>query len=390
MKKIIFILIVLIMGRMAFAQQNTGFKQGQIISPLISGSTVTFKLYAPNAQNVSIIGDWEANGGKGILSKDTGGVWIGTINNLPSDIYYYRFVVDGVTMLDPTNVFEKRDVGTLFSVFIIGGDKGDFYSVNDVPHGNVVRTWYHSQTYKADRRLTIYTPPGYEAGKTRYPVLYLLHGSGGDEESWITTGSVDRIMDNLIAQGKAVPMIVVMPNGNPSKQAAPGESKDNFNYRPAMSNTFPGYKDGSYETAFNEIVDFTDKHYSTKPLQSQRAIAGLSMGGFHTLFISADHPGIFAYAGLFSPGINFSTLNMNYPAYQHLDDKLIEQKKEGIKLYWIGIGSADGLLPAVKAYRAKLDSLHFTYQYVESTRGHLWTNWRSYMLQFVPLLFKNQ
>jgi len=389
MKKVIFVLILVIAGNLAIGQQNTGFKQGQVISPLVSGNAVTFKLYAPHAQKVLIIGDWEAGGGKGTLTRDTSGVWSCTISDLPSDIYYYRFIVDEVPMLDPTNVFERRDVGTLFSVFIIGGGKGDFYSVNDVPHGNVIRTWYHSQTYKTDRRVTIYTPPGYETGKAKYPVLYLLHGSGGDEEAWVGTGSVDRIMDNLIAQGKAVPMIVVMPNGNPSKQAAPGETKDNFNYRPAMSNAFPGYKDGSYETSFKEIVDFTDSHYATKAEKPQRAIAGLSMGGFHTLFIIADHPETFAYAGLFSPGINFSTLNMNYPAYQHLDDKLLQLKKDGIKLYWIGIGSADGLLPSVNAYRAKLDGLHFPYQYVESTRGHLWTNWRSYLLQFAPLLFRN-
>jgi enterochelin esterase family protein len=387
MKKYLLMFFMLTIGIFAYAQQNTGFRQGQIISPLISGSSVTFKLYAPHAQKVLIKGDWEADKGEATMAKDTGGVWTCTLNNLPSDIYYYRFIIDDVPGLDPSNVFQKRDVGTLFSVFIINGGKGDFYSVNDVPHGDVIRTWYHSKAYNTDRRVTIYTPPGY--GKGKYPVLYLLHGSGGDEEAWISAGSLERVMDNLIAQGKAVPMIVVMPNGNPSKQAAPGESKDNFSYRPAMSNAFPGYKDGSYETSFKEIVDFTDAHYATKPEKSQRAVAGLSMGGFHSLFISANYPDTFDYVGLFSPGINFSTLKMDYPAYQHLDDKLVKLKKSGVKLYWIGIGSADGLLPAVKSYRSKLDSLSFPYTYVESTRGHLWTNWRSYMLQFVPQLFRN-
>lgn len=386
MKKAILMFFALTLCIIVKAQQNTGYKQGQFISPVVAGSAVTFKLYAPHAQQVQVMGDWEAANGKAAMARDTSGLWTCTISNLPSDIYYYRFIVDEVPMLDPSNAFQKRDVGTLFSIFIIGGGKGDFYSVADVPHGNVIRSWYYSETFKADRRLTIYTPPGY--GKGKYPVLYLLHGSGGDEEAWITTGSVERIMDNLIAQGKAVPMIVVMPNGNPSKTAAPGESKDNLGYRPAMSNNFPGYKDGSYESAFKEIVAFTDAHYATKPEKSQRAIAGLSMGGFHSLFISAGFPDTFDYVGLFSPGINFSTLNMNHAEYANLNDKLIQQKKSGVKLYWIGIGSADGLLPAVKSYRNKLDSLAFPYTYVESTRGHLWTNWRSYMLEFVPQLFK--
>jgi enterochelin esterase-like enzyme len=386
MKKTIFLFFTMLIAGMVQAQQNTGFRQGAIISPIVSGKTVTFKLYAPHAQKVSVTGDWEAGGGKANMLKDTSGTWACTVNNLPSDIYFYRFIVDDLTIVDPANVFQRRDVGTLFSVFIIGDGKGDYYSVGDVPHGNVIRSWYHSNVFKTDRRLTIYTPPGYGAGK--YPVLYLLHGSGGDEESWLTTGSMERIMDNLIAQGKAVPMIVVMPNGNPSKQAAPGETKDNFGYRPAMSNNFPGYKDGTYESAFNEIVAFTDAHYATRAEKSQRAIAGLSMGGFHSLFISANYPYTFDYVGLFSPGINFSTLNMNYAPYAHIDDKLVQLKKKGVKLYWIGIGSADGLMPYVKSYRAKLDSLAFPYTYVESSRGHLWTNWRSYLLQFAPQLFR--
>lgn len=388
-KKLLAILLLTVIWIGARAQQNTGFQQGSIISPQVSETNaVTFRFKAPLAQSVTIKGDWEADGGKGSMIKDVSGVWTFTTANLPSDIYLYTFNVDSVQMLDPTNAFVVRDVGNLFSVVITNNGKGDYYSVKDIPHGSVARTWYPSVTFKTSRRLTVYTPPGYEESKTRYPVLYLLHGSGGDEEAWTTLGAVPRIVDNLIAEGKAEPMIVVMPNGNPSKQAAPGETTENLSYRPVMSNTLAGYKEGSYELSFKEIVDFVDTRYRTKAEKSKRAVAGLSMGGFHTLFISANRPDLFDYVGLFSPGINFKTVNMTLPAYNNLEEKLALQMKKGFKLYWLGIGSTDGLYVPVQEYKKTLDQLHFAYKYTESTRGHIWSNWRSYLLDFTPLLFK--
>jgi enterochelin esterase family protein len=387
-KKLLAILLIPIISIGAQAQQNTGFRQGSIVSPEISeGNSVTFRLKAPLAQSVTIKGDWEAEGGKGSMTKDANGVWSFTAANLPSDMYLYTFNVDSVQMLDPTNPFVVRDVGNLFSVLLTNNGKGDYYSVKDVPHGSVVRTWYPSVALNANRRLTVYTPAGYEVSKSKYPVLYLLHGSGGDEEAWVTLGAVPRIMDNLIAEGKAEPMIVVMPNGNPSKQATPGETYENLAYRPVMSNTLPGYKEGSYELAFKEIVDWVDTRYRTKAEKSKRAVAGLSMGGFHSLFISANHPDVFDYVGLFSPGINFKTVNMSNPAYNNLTEKLALQMKKGNKLYWMAIGTTDMLYQPVLDYKKRLDNLRFPYKYVESTRGHIWSNWRSYLLEFVPLLF---
>lgn len=372
------------------AQQNTGFRQGTIISPQVNeNKTVTFKLKAPLAQQVILSGDWEPNNGKGEMIKDSNGLWSFTTVPLPSDIYNYKFLVDSVPILDPINPFLCRDVGTLYSICIVNNGNGDYYSVNDVPHGSVIRTWYHSKSFKSDRRLTVYTPPGYEVSNKKYPVLYLLHGSGGDEEAWINSGCLARIMDNLIAGGKAEPMIVIMPNGNPSKQAAPGETKDNLNYRPAMSNTFPGYKDGTYEVSFKEIIDFTDSRYRTIAQRTKRAIAGLSMGGFHTLYISANYPGVFDYVGLFSPGLNYANIDIKIPAYSQVDEKLLRQMKSGIKLYWIGVGTEDRLIGAIKDYRARLDNLKFPYTYKESSRGHIWNNWRSYLLEFAQQLFKN-
>ncbi len=164
------------------------------------------------------------------------------------------------------------------------------------------RKWYHSNALGLDRRLQVYTPPFYDSTNRNYPVLYLLHGSGGDENAWVELGSLPRIMDNLLAEGKIEPMIVVMPNGNPSKQAAPGETTENLAYKPQMSNKFPGFKRGSYEMAFPEIVNFIDTRYRTIPDKAHRAIAGLSMGGMHSLTISANYPDLFDYVGLFSAG----------------------------------------------------------------------------------------
>jgi enterochelin esterase-like enzyme len=388
-KQTIIALLAMFISGISFSQQNVGFRQGTINSPIVNADgTVTFRLRAPLAQKVSVRGDWEANGGVGQMTVDTSGAWTYTTPTLPSDFYMYAFMVDSVRILDPVNAFSCRDVGNLFSVFIVNNGNGDSYSINDVPHGNVTRTWYPSTQYKTDRRLTVYTPPGYETGKNKYPVLYLLHGSGGDEEAWISIGRLSTIMDNLIAQSKIVPMIVVMPNGNPSKQAAPGETRENFSYKPAMSNALGNNGVGSYELSFDEIVNFTDKHYRTKAEKSQRALAGLSMGGFHSIIISADHPNLFSYVGLFSPATLSRRLDTTSKAYNNMDQKLATLKNNGLKLYWIGIGKTDFLYTAVVDYRKKLDSLQFPYTYVESERGHIWSNWRNYMLQFTPLLFR--
>ena len=212
--------MVCCLGLTVAAQENVRGARKVIVSPEVNGTSVTLRLVAPNARRVVVQGGWlpmMSPGADMTLGNDT--VWTYTANNLASDQYRYNFIVDGTRIIDPNNVFMIRDVGSLFSLFNVSGGVGDYYMVKDVPHGNVTRTWYHSATFGVDRRLTVYTPAGYDSKKS-YPVFYLLHGSGGDEEAWITQGCVARIMDNLIAEGKAVPMIVVMPNGNPDKQAA--------------------------------------------------------------------------------------------------------------------------------------------------------------------------
>ena len=371
----------------AMAQQNVVFREGSVVSPQINeDNSVTFRLRADAAGHVSVIGDWAANGGRGEMTRNADGVWTYTTPVLPSEMYTYRIDVDGVVNLDPLNPFTRRDVGNVYSVFYIGGGCGDYYQVYDVPHGDVVTTWYHSDSAGADRRLSVYLPPCYGKEGRKYPVLYLLHGSGGDETAWLDLGHVARIMDNLIARGEAEPMIVVMPNGNFSKQAAPGETPENLAFRPVMTNMLTDYKNGAYEMAFTEIIGFIDNKYSTIPDRQHRAIAGLSMGGFHSLYIALNYPGWFDYVGLFSAGL-MTDLNTDREAYRDEDAKLARLSELGCELFWIGIGKDDFLYEANTDFRKRLDSMGFDYIYHESERGHIWANWRQYLLLFVPQLF---
>jgi enterochelin esterase family protein len=298
-------------------------------------------------------------------------------------LYSYSFIIDGFKTTDPNNPFIVRDVASVMNIFIIGGKQADLYKVKNVPHGTVARRWYDSPSLDMTRRLTIYTPPGYENSSEKYPVLYLLHGAGGDEEAWITLGRTAQIMDNLIAQGKAKPMIVVMPNGNVIQDAAPGEGTDGF-YKPQFM--VPKTMDGTYEASFPDIMKFVESNYRVKADKSNRAIAGLSMGGFHSLHISRYYPDTFDYVGLFSAAI-LPNQDADHKVYQNFDETLKQQMENGFELYWIGIGKTDFLYEANTQYREKLDNLGMKYTYRETEGGHIWRNWRVYLSEFVPLLF---
>ena len=374
----------------AAAQQNVKFTESSIESPVVNADrSVTFTVAAPDAHAVAVHGDWEANGGTADLVNCGQGIWKYTTPPLPSEMYTYRLTVDGVDGLDPTNPFTRRDVGTVFSILYVGGGCADYYQVRDVAHGSVAQVWYHSDALHADRRLSVYLPPHYGESGKKYPVLYLLHGSGGDENAWLELGHAARILDNLIAEGKAEPMIVVMPNGNADKQAAPGETSENLSYRPAMTHTMPSYKRGSFEASFPEIVSFVDNNFRTLPDKAHRAIAGLSMGGMHTLMISANYPEMFNYIGLYSAGVDFTQIKMEeIKAYANLDAKLAKLAQSNPKLYWIACGDADRLMPFNKQLMERMDKDGLKYVFHESSRGHLWSNWRQYSLLFIPQLFK--
>ncbi len=385
LKRVLFILLALLPLSL-FAQQNIGHKTETVRSPEVNpDGSVTFRLYAPKAHNVVVIGDWI--NGISPLTEGEGGVWEYTTAPLPSELYTYRLYVDGLIGLDPGNPFTLRDVGYTFSYFYVDGDKASYYEVQDVPHGNVEQIWYRSGATGKDRRLSVYLPAAYD-GKKKFPVLYLLHGSGGDENAWLELGKTARIMDNLIARGEAVPMIVVMPNGNIGVQAAPGETPDNLAFRPVMSNEIPSsYKNGTYEASFGEIVSFIDSRYKTVRNRQSRAVAGLSMGGFHSLYISLNHPDLFSWTGLFSAGL-VPQFTSELDVYSNREAKLRAYQKKGCNLFWIAIGKEDFLYDVNADFRTELDALGFPYEYHESSRGHLWCNWRQYLLLFAPRLFR--
>ena len=383
------VLAIMLMSTFEINAQQALFGPAGLVSPEVKEDrTVTFRLHAPDAKEVKITGDWmPAQGwtpGAELMTKGEKGVWIYTTKPLESDLYSYSFLVDGLKITDPNNVYLIRDVATVFNVFIVGGGKGDLYKVNKVPHGSVTRRWYDSPENDKIRRITIYTPAGYETSQEKYPVLYLLHGMGGDEEAWIALGRTSQILDNLIAQGKAKPMIVVMTNGNVFQEAAPGESSLGL-YKPTFQ--LPNTMDGKFEETFGGVIRFVESNYRVIADKKGRAIAGLSMGGFHSLHISRYYPNTFDYVGLFSAAI-MPDQKANSKVYANFDETLKKQMENGYKLYWIGIGKTDFLFKANQEYRDKLDQMGMKYTYVETEGGHTWTNWRVYLSQFAPLIFK--
>lgn len=402
MRKWMFFAVLCLTGVAAQAQQNLNWGQGpQVASPDVhADNSVTFNLIAPEAQKVQITGDFlppkkvEYGGntyempGVADLVKNDKGVWTLTTEPLQPELYTYNMLVDGVKIIDPLNVYNIRDINNLFSVLLIGGNqRADLYKVNKVAHGTVSKIWYESPTAGLTRRLTVYTPAGYETSGKEYPVLYLLHGIGGDENAWSELGRAAQIMDNLIAQGKAEPMLVVMTNGNISQEACPGETSEGFRVPTMM---LPKTMEGSFETAFPDVVKFIEKTYRVKKDKAHRAIAGLSMGGCHSLFISINYPDLFDYVGLFSAAVDRQQNNQEgYPnIYADRNQKIDRLFSKHPKLFWIGIGKTDFLIQSNNDLRAYLDSKNHKYTYLETEGGHIWRNWRIYLTEFTPLLFK--
>jgi enterochelin esterase-like enzyme len=388
-KKQMLLMVLLAICSISASAQQALWGGTEIVSPDIhENNTVTFRVQAPGATEVKISGDWmPAEGwtpGSALMEKGENGIWTCTTEPLEPELYGYSFMIDGFRTLDPSNAFVSRDIATLTNIFIIGGGQADLYRVNDVPHGSVTRRWYDSPGLGRDRRITIYTPSGYESSREDYPVLYLLHGAGGDEEAWIELGRAAQIMDNLIALGEARPMIVVMPNGNVSQEAAPGEGSRGY-YKPQFM--VPGTMDGTYEATFMDIVRFVEGNYRVKADKSARAVAGLSMGGFHSLHISRYYPDTFGYVGLFSAAI-MPREGASNDVYDDIEGTLKRQMENGYKLYWIGCGKDDFLHRNNLEFMSMLDSMGFKYTWRESEGGHIWKNWRVYLSEFVPLLFQ--
>jgi len=391
------IVMALAMACLGASAQERLFNSASVQSPVINDDgTVTFNLYAPKAVKVEVAGDFLPNSGAVTMKEGRNGVWSYTTDKLAPEMYSYTFNIDGMTgVKDPANIYVNRDIVSFTNIFIVSnekGDKGDLYRVNEVPHGNLSKVWYDSPTLKMQRRMTVYTPAGYDKGG-RYPVLYLLHGAGGDENAWSELGRAAQILDNLIATGKAKPMIVVMPNGNPNCQAAPGEWSFGM-YTPGFLNggtgpTAPAV--ASIPESFMDIVNYMDKNYRTVKSRAGRAVCGLSMGGGHTFQLSLLYPTTFDYYGLFSAGLHlgqggsFAEQIKASPDFAQQSAKLFGSKP---KLYWMGMGKTDFLYQSTVDLRNYWDSKGYKYEYVETDGGHIWRNWRIYLTMFAQKIFK--
>ena len=392
MKRFLFLAFLIAFMGSVQAQETIMTNTGNIVSPEIANdNTVTFRMFAPNAQKVEIEGNFlprTRRGGRTAMTKDERGVWSYKTEPLTPEMHTYCYYVDGIRMTDPNNVYMCRDIATYTNYFFIDGELSANYIVRDIPHGTVSKVWYPSPGLEMDaRRFTVYTPAGYEEGKKRYPVLYLLHGAGGDENAWSELGRAAQIADNLIAQGKAEPMIIVMPNGNGAQKAVPGEYENSMQ-KPSFQNRRT--MDGAIEKAFpKDVVGYVDSHFRTIADKNHRAISGLSMGGFHTIYISANNPDMFGYIAPMSAAINRQSRNQQQPEiYQNLEEKMVKLFEKKPKLYLISIGKTDFLYQDNVNFRKMLDQHGCKYEYFETDEGHIWANWRKYLNNMLPKLFK--
>ena len=408
MKKILSIALCAICAVSAVAQEKL-FQGANVQSPVVNADgTVTFNLFAPKAIKVEVTGDFlpttkiEVPGfgtveqsGVAQLTEGKDGIWSYTTSKLAPELYSYSFNIDGMTgVKDPANIYVNRDIVSFSNIFIVSekqGDKGDTYRVNEVKHGNLAKVWYDSPTLKMQRRMTIYTPTGYDKG-SNYPVLYLMHGAGGDENAWSELGRAAQILDNLIAKGKAKPMIVVMPNGNTDCQAAPGEWSRGM-YQPTFMGSVNQKSIATMDESFMDIVKYVESHYKVAKNKKNRAICGLSMGGGHTFATSKRYPDTFNYIGLFSAGLHISG-DRTKSFYQLLQENTEVQKQlarlfaSKPALYWIAIGKTDFLYQQNSDLRKYLDEKGYPYEYLETDGGHIWRNWRIYLTEFAQKIFK--
>lgn len=407
MKRIISFAAAMAIGLCAYAQQS--FERVNTTSPEFNADgTVTFRYRNPKAVKVQLNSDClpqkMTQGPFGVseanvpvdMKEGPDGVWSYTTSVLEPELYMYNFIVDGVKEVDLANKYMCRDGANWTNYFIISKDSSDaghYYSVNDTPHGNVARVWYDSPTLGMTRRMTVYTPAGYDKNtKVKYPVLYLLHGGGGDEEAWATLGRAAQILDNLIAEGKAKPMIVVMPNGNTNQiaysESAPGMNDYNKGERAL------GAEAASMEESFPDIIKYVEANYRTLKGAANRGICGLSMGGGHTFRTSLMYPDTFGYIGLFSAAATMvHTMDREPHPDQLRSNVKFNQDMKALfdakpKLYFIGIGSTDFLYDLNKANRDYFDEKGYPYEYLETPGGHIWKNWRIYLTHFAQKLFQ--
>ncbi len=374
------------------AQAQAGARRGgpprlQVVSPEISADhRVTFRLLAPNAQNVRVVAsDIPGLGSSLSMNKGSNGVWEVTIGPVDPGEYRYYFNVDGLAVVAPRNPSASESFTTsesndnTWSLLNIPGS--DFMDTRDVPHGAVETVTYFSKSLNRFRRMHVYTPPGYEKGSGKYPVFYLLHGAMDSDDAWSTVGRAGFIMDNLIADRKAKPMVVVMPAGHTSRAFGGGGRGG-----PGATNAPPG--DEFNADFLGDVMPYAESHYRVYTDQAHRAIAGLSMGGAQTLTAAFATLDKFAYIGVFSSGIGLGGGGAASWEEQHkatLDDPKL---KKGIKLLWLSTGRNDSLIQRSRDTVELLKRHGFKPVFLESPGAHTWINWRNYLNEFAPQLFR--
>ena len=384
MKKSLMVFLALFYTGLVFCQAPAPLKSPEILPD----NSVIFRIKAPNANQVNVVGTFSQKMAPVPMTKSVDGIFEAKVGPIASNMYEYRFMVDSTFLLDPSNSAVTRDGSWIENRLLVPGELGDIIATNEVPHGNVTAVWYHAATLGNHRRMHVYTPPGYEQSGKKYPVMYLLHGGGGDEDGWINRGRANYILDNLIASGKAVPMIVVITNGNPDAVAAPLDtplahvSKITAGIGSMASKRFE-------ESLVKDVLPYIESHYRVIADADHRALTGFSMGGYQTQNITNANPGMFKYIGVMSMGL-FSSFRGSPGSYNR--DEHIAQLKAVMasqpKLYWIGIGKDDFLFETVVELRKLYDEVGLKYVYRETEGLHTWVEWRQYLTELAPVFFK--
>ena len=313
--------------------------------------------------------------GQGAMIKNAEGVFELTVGPLPPGAYRYNFELAGTRVTDPVNPATSEANATAFSLMVVPGS--ELFDTRDVPHGSVATVYYASKTRETQRRMHVYTPPGYENGKGRFPVLYLLHGATDSDDSWVSVGRMGAILDNLIAAGRAKPMVVVMPNGHSGRFTMGGGPNREI--------------ESCAEEVATDIRPYMEKHYRLLTGRDNRAVAGLSMGGAQSLQIAFGNLADYGYVGVFSSGI-FALGRPDPPPgpsweEQHLATLDDAKLKKGLHRVWFAVGREDFLLDTARRTVELLRRHGFEVELKETAGGHVWANWRDYLVEWVPMLF---
>lgn len=382
------IVLLLALCATAHAQTPAPAAPPPHVSPeVLPDLRVAFRIYAPKATTVTLRGDWMDTPAPLTLARGADGLWEGTTEPLVPDFYSYSFTVDGVRTLDPRNALIKQGIASVDNMFLVPGPDAAFASTAMVPHGDIRAVWYPSSTLGGQRRMHVYTPPGYDAGTDRYPVLYLLHGGGDDDSGWSTIGRAGFIVDNLIAAGKVRPLLVVMPNGSLPRPANLPPPTPGAPPSPQAIAANAALQDRFTAELMNDVVPHVERHFRVAARPESRAIAGLSMGGGQTQRVLGAHPGAFAYVAVWSAGVNpATTSDFETRNAAMLGDAA--KVNTAVKVLSISVGDKDFALPGTKNLAEILTRRGITHTLHISGGGHTWINWRRYLRDYLQVVFK--